>query len=385
MDYRYTLFLSSLLFILISCSNVKEYEGFFDAQHQGDAVISIETLNLDTILLKDIESSYTGYVDIYNDTLCFIDARFGWIFLFDNEGKLRNRKLGQGRGPMELNTSYIDAYCFLDDGRKIFIGSSLDVHLYNREGYRSEQSRIEWRGKYDYSNIANVSNPLPDEISVYTLSYEQLIIREHDNYIYANIHSEHDNFNMYRKTFYEEGRILAKIDMDNWKVIDILGRRSPEYLKYEYVGHLSYVSFDISSQGDFYVNYEIDPSIYVYDSDFNLKYSFGIPGKNMNLEYKELDKITPSSYREMYYNEKPRSGYYNDVKYFSEGDILFRTYNKGGNSLEDGLQIYKANNLIGDVAIPKGCKVRGYIAPYYYMEGKIDEDNETIPVYRFRI
>lgn len=279
MDYRYTLSLCTLLFLLISCSNKKEYESFFDTKHQGDVVISIETLSLDTILIKGIESSYTGYVDVYNDSLCFIDARFGWIFLFDQNGKMVMKRLGQGRGPMELNTSYVDAYCFLNDGRKVFIGSSLDAHVHSKDGYRLEQNTIQWRGQYDYSNIGDVPYPPSDELSLYSFSYEQLILREHDNFLYANVQSEHENFNMFKRAFYEEGRILAKIDMNDWKVVDIIGRRSPEYLKYQYVGHLSYVSFDISSKGDFYINYEIDPAIYVYDRDFNLKYSFGFQAK----------------------------------------------------------------------------------------------------------
>ena len=41
--------------------------------------------------------------------------------------------------------------------------------------------------------------------------------------------------------------------------------------------------------------------------------------------------------------------------------------------------------MIGDVQVPDGFKVLGYIEPYYYSEFVCDENDETIAIYRFKL
>ena len=67
------------------------------------------------------------------------------------------------------------------------------------------------------------------------------------------------------------------------------------------------------------------------------------------------------------------------------GDLTFRTYRTGTPKNETRLQIYDRTTLIGDVQVPYGFKVMGYIEPYYYSEFICDEDKETIEIYRFKL
>ena len=56
----------------------------------------------------------------------------------------------------------------------------------------------------------------------------------------------------------------------------------------------------------------------------------------------------------------------NAVEYVDETGLLFRSYRKGGGSVTDGLQVYRDGVLVGDVDVPLGFRMAGYVEPYYY-------------------
>lgn len=103
--------------------------------------------------------------------------------------------------------------------------------------------------------------------------------------------------------------------------------------------------------------------------------------RQLNLDYRNIN-----SRKELgkYWREDSRTkGYYNWLEYVDETGMLFRSYQKGGDEETDGLQIYKDGVLLGDVNVPKGFRVMGYIAPYYYSYVIPDEDNAMMYLYRF--
>ena len=67
------------------------------------------------------------------------------------------------------------------------------------------------------------------------------------------------------------------------------------------------------------------------------------------------------------------------------GDLTFRTYLTGAPDYQNRLQIYDKTTMIGDVLVPSGFKVMGYIDPFFYSEFICDEDNENIEIYRFKL
>jgi len=105
----------------------------------------------------------------------------------------------------------------------------------------------------------------------------------------------------------------------------------------------------------------------------------------MDTDYQEVPRRDIKKMRELYFEDRPLRGWYNEVEYFEETEILFRSYKKSGDSPYDGLQIYHKNVLIGDIDVPEDFVVKGYIEPYYYSSADIDIEKGEIKIYRFKL
>lgn len=102
----------------------------------------------------------------------------------------------------------------------------------------------------------------------------------------------------------------------------------------------------------------------------------------MDTDYEEFSNDQEQMGRALMKNQEEK-GYYNWIK--KVNGLLFRSYQKSAASDYDGLQIYEGRVLIGDVKIPRGMKVVGYVAPYYISSIVCDEDTETMWFYRFKL
>jgi len=366
--------------LFISCNKVSKENVLIEKSKAKK--IRLNNIVLDTIILDKIQSSYFGFLTINNDTLQFVDSRFCWVFLFDKNGKFIKRVLGQGKGPKEISTGVIDSYVTLEDGRHLFVGSSWDCHIFSKHWIRLQEYRINWQIKHTKEEM--LSNPKPDMPGLYTLMYDKLEIRIKDNYAYLPIESQHPKFNMANsRNYYENARILAKMDINTGAITELIGRRSEEYSKYSFIPQFSYFSFDIAGQDFFCVSFEPDSLIYKYDKNMELLSIFGFNGTEMDKNYIETNSIP--AVQKIYKKERNTKGYYTWIEYFDQHDLLFRAYQKGAHTQNDGLQIYQHGILIADVNVPKGMNIEGYIEPYYYSNAIIDEMNETMKVYRFKL
>lgn len=174
------------------------------------------------------------------------------------------------------------------------------------------------------------------------------------------------------------------MNISNGKIVAIGGRSTPVLLQYRYLPYLNFISLaDNEDENILYVTYETDSLIYIYDPDMNIVSAFGNAGRNMFQDYFEIKKR--SDIRKHFFKEQKKSGYYDKIKYVHEKDLLFRSYHRGIASDDDGLQIYKGKTLIADLDVPKNLSVAGYIAPYFYSNAIIDEEKETIKVYKFQL
>ena len=224
----------------------------------------------------------------------------------------------------------------------------------------------------------------PSMPGLYSPVYYKFILRKHNKHVFFPIQSQHPEFNFVEsKNYYENARVLAKLDLQTGKVVDLLGRFSPVYQQFNNIGQFSLVNFDIAPNGDFYLSYEADSVIYQYDADFNIKNAFGCKGKEMEQGYKEI--LNKQDFQHNYKKQRETKGYYTWIEYIAQRDLLFRSYQKSGTKANDGLQIYNDSILLGDVEVPKGMRVIGYIEPYFYSSTDIDEMGEKIKVYRFKI
>ncbi len=385
---KHTIFYLVLLSFFISCSDESDSRDFlFDVQAVSKKEIKVHELDVETITFSDVESSYSGSLNYDNQEINFVDQRFGWIFVFDKDGQLIDKKLGQGEGPNELNTAFVDGYLQLKNGKNLFWGSSFDIHIHDALMNREKQYILGWEGEQSQRLVRENPKPDPKEFGLYTLDYQNMILREDANgNVYIPIYGENNNFNAYQsKRYYKEGRILAKLNLKTQKVEALLGARSPEYLKYNYVGHHSFFSYDISNKDEFYVSHEIDSLIYVYDKNFQNIRTFGNSGRDMVTDYTEYPVLDIKKFQDLYFNDRPFKSWYGAVEYFDEFDLLFRSYNKGNSLTQDGLQIYKGDLLIADIDVPKGLEVKGYIAPYFYSEAILKDEELSISAFRFTL
>jgi hypothetical protein len=321
---------------------------------------------------------------IFDGSIFFIDQKFCWVFQFDSDGGFISRNLGQGRSPKEISTSGIDGFLHLADGKNIFIGPSRDAYIFDKIWHKVNQFSINLNEIRPDKEL--MSNPSPDDISIYTFDYEKFILRsDSKGNVFIPIYSELRNFNGFQSfDYYRSARILAKLDIEKRTITGLYGRRSPEYLKYRFIGHHAFFSYDIDDEGNFYICHEIDSLIYVYNPHFEFKYSFGISGHNMDTDYQQISEFDIKKIRELYFVDRPKRGYYNEIEKFDDYDILFRSYTRKELSPKDGLQIYKNEILVADIEVPKGFSVFGLIDDYFYAHTSIDEENELIKIYKFK-
>ena len=375
---KYFLLLFSVL--ILGCGNNNSHK----VESEISDIHEIHKISLDTIYLEHVTSSYNGDIQIYKDSIYFIDYRFGWVFIFNNKGKFISRKLGQGRGPKEIPIKSISGYCLLRNGGIVFIGSTLDGYYFDQNWNMLSFFRIDRTGTKNWKQ----DNLTPENPYTYTMDYENLTIRSDpaSKYLFIPVYAEQKNFNPFMAKYYKESRMIEKVRIQDGVVVDLFGRRSPEYLKYRYLPQYSFISFDIAhSDYVFYVTHEIDSLIYVYDKKFQLIKTFGSAGKAMNTNYNEIDHVDWMEFQRLFFIERPKHGYYSYLEYVDETGLLFRSYKKSDSNSFDGLQIYKNDSLIGDMKVPKNFIVKGYIKPYYYSGPYIDEEHETVMLYRFKL
>ena len=344
--------------------------------NKKDLLLTQADVEIETIHIEPAGCSYIGHLDMISDTIYFIDSRFCKVFSFDLDGKLLKEELGQGGGPNEINTALISGYVKLPNGNWVFIGTANDCHIFSSNFEKIKTYVID---KY-YNESESYDSPLK-----YSLCYPKLKIVPYEESFIYNTYTEAPSLNFYdnKEKYFKNCRILTKVDANTGKVVDHFGRFSPIYNKSDKDLRLtSLVDFDIDSSGNYYITYEADSLIYLYDKDFNVRKAFGYQGQNMEYSYPEL---TFEEFSHRYEIERANTSYYSSIKYVDALDVLFRVYTISKDDKNDGLQIYNNEVLIGDINIPKTCKILGYTYPYLYMSPSIDVDSDIMTIYRFKL
>lgn len=379
-------FIFGICLFFLNCSNSYDYdndklESYFNINPSSIKELAIEKIQLEEIHLDSVPSSYLGNLTYRNDSLFFTDEKFCRLFIFNSKGHLIGNALGQGHGPTEIPSGQIISHVPLKNGNHLFVGVSYDGYLFDNKFNRLNQFRFNWEIKRSKNEI--IKNPYPDHMDLYDINDEEKFkIRHYDDKVYFPIYSLCPTFDMFAKDYYKYGRIIGMMDINTGKLEKIMGRRSPEYLKYNFLV-FDYNTFDISDKSYFYITYPPDSLIYKFNRDLELIDAFGCAGINMNTEYTEVKM--PSDLRNLWQSEQLEKGYYSWIEYIDEHDLLFRSYTKGSHSETDGLQIYKKKILIGDLDVPKNFSVEAFIHPYYYSNVFIDEEKETMKVFRFKL
>lgn len=368
-----------LIFYLTGCTDKKD-KNAFDFKLTSESNIGIDSLCLTTINLEDIVSSYEIESGIKENTIYVVDKYLCTLHFYDGDGKLKSSHLGTGRAANETVIGQISGASFMENGELIIFNSSGIYMIYDKNLLFDRFFQIQ----YDKNNtlLETYKDPLK-----YTHRYNRLVMRPHDGKIYFNMELAHPEANIVEsgEKYLTDTYTIAELDVDAKEYTSLLGKGYPHSYRDspENKRILSASYFDIDKQGHIYATYEADSTIYVFDKHENGISAFGRAGKNMNMGYVAVNNLKDA--RKHYGEERRKKGYYNWIEYVDETDVLFRSYQKGDTSSSDGLQIYKDGVLIGDVDVPKGFKVAGYAAPYYYSKVIVDEDNEKLAAYKFSI
>lgn len=370
-----------VLFILVLGCNKQSVVKYWESSVKGEKQLLINNIHIDTFFVDGRHTSSVGHWHYFNNKFIWSDYLFSSFYLYDTNLVFKNRVLGKGNGPKEIPASI--AACSFNSDRIFILGPSWDFYEVDTMWNVTRKSRFGFDPQgVPLSRLSN--NPKSHYLGIYELNYSGINLNYwNSNYVILPIESTHPLFNGYiSDKYYEEARILALLDLNESKIERIFGRYSTFYQKYKYIPQFSNVMFDV--EGDnIIIGYEADSLIYAFKNLDTLSYKFGYCGREIGMKYPEVKSF--DNYREIDAEHRPKYGFYKYIKCFPDMDILFRGYQKDGEQDQDGLQIYWQNNLMGDIDVPKGFRVFGFVQPYFYAEGIPDLLTQKLPLYRFNL
>lgn len=380
-DKFYPTVIMVLALLMLGCKPKSNQYSAVGVSHAPKS-ITVHSVSIDSIILPKFNTSYAGFARVMGDSIYFFDQRFCWVYVFDADGQLRSRHLGQGRGPEEIDTGMILDMCQLPNGSFFIYGPGWDYFVYDGNWRVAKPKQtFAWQVKRD--GELRLDNP--DNYTIhYGTFYPICCIGQ---YVLLPITPVHNNVNGDDRTrrYLHWDKISRVMLFDYSKnSTDGVGIKYPPV----YGGRFNkcyqvYFNNVATSSTEVYSNFYADSLIYVYDKELQPLRAFGYAGRGMDENYKQL--LTNSEIEQYFESEYKTMAHYSSLAYCEKVGTAVRTYNKGAHASTDGLQIYRNEVLIADVDVPKGFKVEGYIAPYYLSSAIIDEVKEEIKIYRFKL
>lgn len=368
-------------FVLTGCySKVKDANPFAgEIIHKTN--LKLGHLAVDSILLDSTSTSFNGTLHVYKNDLLLVDNQFCWVFRFDRNGRFVSRNIGQGDGVSELPCRRITSYVSLPNGGHMFLGPSWDVYLFDSNFVKIADYRVDWHPRGNKEYVA--THPDPSDPIMYSITSGIQQIRADNKHVYLPLFSQHKLFNPIVDAYSKEARILGKMDIASGDVTELLGRLSPVYQQNKETRTFSYLYYDLIDKNKMAIMYPVDSLIYLFSKDFTLVKKFGSAGRMMDTNYKgtsEYDKMGNT-----WVKENRDKGYYTAIDFIEARNLLFRSYQKSGTASTDGLQIYREDELLADVDIPRKCKIVGYISPFFYLSKGPDDALGQVKIYRFQL
>ena len=363
----------ALVLLLGSCSNVDNVYDSMRRIESDDAPaynsVRLEQLQLDSVRYSSESFSWAQE----GQGICCLDIFYGWLYRFDAEGRLIKRALGNGRASNESIIKHYMIGTMSNDGELAIAGSSLDFEYFSKDLTAVNRFLIVKDQNKEYSPLDFLAYTTPGEC----------IARFHKGKLYEGLVSDDPDF-VFGSDYEKEVCHIGVVEMAEGKALKSEIQGLPSMFsddRAKYRG-MDFVAFDIDIKDNMYVGFAADSLVYVFDHNRKPKYAFGRSGVDMDTDYERFGSLDEMK---AYRTNITKKGYYYWIEYIDETGICFRSYKKGADSKYDGLQVYKDGKLLADCETPKGFKVVGYIAPYYYSQIIGGEEDGSLMVYRFKL
>lgn len=376
MKFTLIIYLCVIQLLLSSCNGINER---LDLMVTSEENILIDSLIIKSLDLKPESFSGVGIIEIQNQDIVFVDKIFQILNRFELDGTFINSYIGEGQGSTEVdNIHYIGT---IKNSEYIVIDNFV-FHKYDNDTTKAYYYRYNFDSGNEFSKLEN--EPSGEYSEIYYLDWSSLndnFLVVDENHFFTPIITEHPKLNALQHTeFYTDTYSIGKFDLNSGKLLQMGGKWPEIYLQNKFVPNLAGLSIS-SFEDKLYASYQIEPLVHVFDEDLVLTAKFGVPGRNMNTNYRTTNTIEDAI--DNWSKDFENQGYYSSI--YAYGDYVFRNYHPNGNNGETQLQIYQKMVLIGDVAVPKRFRVMGKIGDTFYADGIVDEENDILKVYTFQL
>lgn len=315
----------------------------------------------------DLDSTYTsasGFSKVIDERVCFFDKYLSKLYVYSIDGKIISSKLGFGNGPQETVIRNAATFSSSANGELAICGSNTDYQVISENGISEPYVMLEYlpdqKGESD--NFFNYSYAWNNMQSIFN-----------NGSIYISMDCEHPSFNYFEATdkILKHKKHVGVIDINNREVTMIFSGYPEIYQSNPYkYSSVNLINFDLYSNERFIVNFEGAPEIYVCNSKGIPKSVFGAEGRQIDQDYKEVKSY---DLFDGYFENRENKGRYSILKYIEEDNLVFRSYIKGSQYDDDGLQVYKNEKIIGDISVPKGFYIIGKVGESYVSNIYFDE------------
>ncbi len=372
-----------LFVLLLSGCNNNEYSNI---KHSDTSNISINELNIDSVMFDGRNISMTGRWNIFNDKIIFMDEYMPQIIEFDKNGNYIGIKVRRGRGPDEMSMAGLFSEMNPQNEYAYFNGNMFFSILDTNYNFITQNKSIfNFEGMTDEIYKEIINNPDPSNPIMYDYEFDsERIVRFGDNKILMAVETEHPKLNAFDATisnFWTDALTFIVANTETGKLETVFGNYSP-YFYDKRIPYLNAPIYDISDKNEFIIGFQPDSKIYVRDIKGKLLRSFGVAAKQLeNIEYPEYQNFENSEANRV--TNLQTLGYYSSLVCID--DYVLRTFQ---NNKQDGggVQIYKNEVLIGEVSFADAPRFVGKDKEnYIWMETRADEENEVIKFYKFKL
>jgi hypothetical protein len=373
--------LISLLVFSFGCTNNSDQFKLIDNIKiiESEVLPIIQNFTLDSFTLKSNRYAGDGFCVMNNDSLYLVDPVFSIITTYDLKGDIYSEHLGK---KTSYNLQSLASLSFSNNGNLI-ISDKFKFLRFSKDWKFLDSSYLIYQKSIDNNQLLNHPNAAyPD---LYEIKYNQFSYPNKGRYLIVEVESEHPKFNGFtNKNYYQTARNLALIDPNTWRVKPVFGSWPKTYKTGKNFPYFANLNYQYKNE-QFYITYEIDSLIYVFNKRYVPIYAFGKNGQIVNKNYTPSISIENAFDENLRFKERNERGYYDFLFVDDKGEFIFRSYFTGLKMSKNlhRLQIYMKTKLLRDIIIPKKFRPIGYNSSFLYAEGG-EHNNEKI-IYKVKI